>query len=67
MIRLNDIIEDVNKYLHLNDKDEPDIDKTYLAIKNLFNEVKYRYKDIFYESDSIEFNKEIQEVFYIKE
>jgi type I restriction enzyme M protein len=45
-------------YIRLDDNDEPDVNKTYKEIKNLFNEVKTRYKDIFYESDSIEFNKE---------
>jgi type I restriction enzyme M protein len=44
-------------YIRLNSKDEPDIDKTQSEISILFEEVKTKYKDIFYESDAIEFDK----------
>lgn len=44
-------------YVRLNDKEETDINTTYKEIKELFKEVKTKYKDIFYESDAIEFDK----------
>ena len=44
-------------YIRLNSKDEPDVNKTHKEICDLFSEVKKNYKDIFYESDSIEFDK----------
>lgn len=44
-------------YVRLNDNDEPDINKTYKEIKELFKEVKTKYRDIFYESDAVEFDK----------
>ncbi|MBI4647618.1 MAG: N-6 DNA methylase [Bacteroidia bacterium] len=44
-------------HVRLNDKEETDIEKTVSEINVLFKEVKTKYKDIFYESDSIEFDK----------
>lgn len=44
-------------YVVLNKNEEADVVKTYENILNIFNEVKSRYKEIFYASDAIEFDK----------
>lgn len=44
-------------YVRLDENDEPDMEATFKEIKILFQEVKTKYKDIFYDSDSIEFDR----------